>query len=422
MDYGTKKGFKNPNNDEEATAQRSVAYFRKALNGSLHATMPPRVRNYFKQYRENYYQLSYLEANGNEKLTRPIRYSHTAQELQTIIDTDLVSGSSGFLVSKLGDITEPRYGPFLLQSKSKGVRNELYLRPGLQTNPYFISGRIGGYRGDVNEYAALDLTYHKTGIQPIEVEIYGSEIRSDVSVDVHFECQVYDMTVGMVTSENKPTDILRNFERNTTNQGKYRGTGVIWEPANTMVILTKAFKTHIRKSMYVDFDKVLDSQNVDEPIKVTNARQIFSKKRVLETNLYPNASIPAELWTDGNGYKSIRYHEYGAPYNFWAHKYDNFKLIRIADSNQLRSFRIPPQHIQSVIDTKAIYLTDCPNLEYVYFHPSSLRNVRHFVVSGCNADWLNDYSRQSPLNKHHDTKKSYRHIFKYPSNKDIKFL
>ena len=71
-------------------------------------------------------------------------------------------------------------------------------------------------------------------------------------------------------------------------------------------------------------------------------------------------------------------------------------------------------HLKSMEKCKSVILTDCPNLDYIYFHPRSLPLVSNFIVSGCGTDWLNDYHPTSPLNKHHDTKFPFRHMFRTP--------
>ncbi|MDG1089710.1 MAG: hypothetical protein P8P37_02445 [Candidatus Marinimicrobia bacterium] len=414
LDYNNKKGFKNPNNDTEASVRPEVLTYREILRGNLYGQICKSSKEYLEQYRSNFYQISYLEIDGNEKLTRPIRYSFTAQEIQTIIDEDLVSGSSGFYVSKMGDLTEPRYGPFILQSKSKGVRNEIYIRPELQTDPSFISGSMGGYRGDPNEYATLDITYHKTGIQEIEVEGFARELRADITTSMNFDCLVYDLAIGAVTYQNKRSSIVRYFTKNAENGGEYRGTGAIWEPANTMVIPHTIYKDEMTRSMKVHFDSVLDDQDSTKEIKITNATDSINRERIQEASLYENGTIPTELWADRKNYKNLYHHQYGAPFCFWGHKYDVFDFIRIDDSHQLKSFRIPAQHMGSTRRATSLMFTDCPNLEYIYFHPHSFPNVKTFIISGCGTDWLNDYHNLSPKNENHDTKHEWRHIFNQP--------
>ena len=393
IEHQVRKTINNPGSREAARPKVSqlTLQFDRAKKGNLKAAVAKDTRDYIQQYYNNFYRISYFEENGNEKISRPVRYYYTSEEIQTIIDEDLISGKSGFLVSKLGDLDEPRFGPFMLQSKSKGFRNNLFIRPEFQTDPTFISGSIGGFLGSEDTYANLHLGYSKTGTFEIQVSAQSKDVRHDALVQVGASYRIYDLRIGALI-DNSRNSIMGSFTKkeDDTPDG-FICSGGYWEPPQQMVVPTKVFKDYVTLGMNVHFNDYIDYQNTEAPLKIIGANPVVKNQRILHNFLFKNADVPQVIFSDKNQYNVLNCFQYGAPYSFWGHKYDRFKAIVIKNQNALRSFRIHPANAESVSrDCQILELTNNPNLSYMWFDPRAFGALSKFNVSGCNLDFLND--------------------------------
>lgn len=401
IEHQNNKSFQNtqPNDDEKPFVHHDVARYHALLKGDIWGSMTEESKQYHNQYWGNFYRISYLEANGNEKVSRPVKYCYTSEEIQTIIDEDLVSGSSGYLVSKLGDISEPRWGPFQLQAKSKGNReSNIYIRPEYQSDPSFISGTLAGYDGSDDDYALYHLNYVKTGIESIATAVWGREERYDVTAEIGIQYKIYDLAVGDTVDPKRNYVIGQYTKRDDPEDQGYLLTGYYWEAPNQMVIPTKAYKNHVNMSMDVEFDRPLNINNTEQEVRVLNAKPVFKITRAKSRWIQPYGINKYSLIEQGvKDYNALYNFQYGAPFSFWGHKYDRFNIVCISDTDQLKSVRIHPGLKDSVEGVRRFKFMDCPNLEYMYFDPRCMPFLTEFSVSGCNLDFLNQMGPISDL-------------------------
>ena len=377
------------NTAKKAEINTATIELHKKMRGSLHADCSADTKAYLNEYYKNYYKISYLEPNGNEKVSRPVYFSYTAEEIQTIIDQDLVSGNSGWLVSKVGNLDEPRFGPFMLQSKMKGYRSNIYIRPQFQTNTRFMSGYVGGYPGGTEEYATYYINYAKTGIKRHTVMVQSRDPRKDVVVELGATFRIYDLNVGAMVDKHRAVS-FKTFEQSEYNKHGFLTTGAFLEAPNQMAIPIKAYKNYFEYTMQIDFDDMLDFTDTTKPLKIVTARQSLNQRRILQKTMNDQGIIPKTLWSNQQRtYNALTAFQYGAPFSFWGHKYDKFNAVSIQNTSLLKSFRIHKGTQGSMYPCKIIELVNNPNLTYMNFDPRAFPNLHKFNISGCNLDFLN---------------------------------
>lgn len=418
----SRDSWRNPNNYDhdnfDATKQpegsAKLAFIMKKGQGSMSAIVDPETADHYNKYQTHSFQLSYVtdEDPSVERISRPINYCYTAFELQKIIDEDLVSGSSGWHVSKVGALDQPRYGPFLIQAKSKGYRGNLIIREEYQTDPKFISGELIATPGDDDSYETYILKYNKTGVYELSISVEGEDFKRNVGVHIHSNCMVYDMSIGRVcTPLNIP--LVTHFIPEEGSE-EYEASGLFWEPSDVIVMPQDIYKQHAKKTFDVIFDDVVDVENATKPLNILDVRDGFDVEVVQEKTLCDALDFPQILWANEDNYKKEFAFHYGAPYTFWGHKYDKFSILRWNNVPEFQSFRVPLMNNRCLSTVQQVHIINCENFKYWHAHPVAMPELRFLNLSGSNVSFLNDYHTTSKLNKNlHLSVSGYSHRYMY---------
>jgi len=382
------KEVKNPNETKpkvDISKWRERTRLKGELTGSI---LNP---SYYDNFIDNEYKLAYFDPHAQqERISRPVKYYHTCEEIQYIIENDLVSGVSGYDVSSAGNIQFPQWGPYLIEARSTGEYSGIYIKPGTQTDPEFISGSIEGYNGDINDYSSHILRHYKTGSGLIQSDITFFEPRKDVFVNAGITVGIFDFNVGTYINRAQPVQFVSGWNGLRENDFFHRITGSFYDSPNCIMIPNKAYKVHVTHDINVDFDTSLDPEDTDKIIHATGARPHFNYQKAQTANIYPGNKIPQHFYAGPNDYTSEKYFQYGAPSGFFGHKYDSFKSIRIKNNPELKAFRIPIANENCAFKTlKSIEVTDCANLDYFWIHPNLTPVLQKLDFSGCNINFDN---------------------------------
>ncbi len=382
----------NPNNEGHTP---SYSYEELKIQKHLYGKLTGTISNpeYFDQYIDNSYKLAYYDPHAAaERISRPVKYDYTCEEIQAIIEEDLVSGISGYDVSSAGTIQFPQYGPYLIQARSTGLHSGVYIKPGTQTDPEFISGSVEGYDGDVNDYSTHVLRHYKTGTGMFEITVDLEETRDDIYARAGVTLGIYDFSVGTYVNRGLPFDIITGFNNLHDGKQTLSKTAKIHDVPNCLVLPNKVFKLHLWQDIYVDFNQPLDPEDTDKVIYATGARPINRQAVRKIHSLFPDNTVARNLDVGPNQYTKDDYFAYGAPSGFCGHRYHKFKSVKIDQNPELKSFRIPIFNHGSINTTlKEIEVTDCSNLDYFYSHPKTFSKLEKLNFSGCNLDFANDY-------------------------------
>lgn len=362
---------------------------RRVLKGAMSGALEN--PEYYDNFIDNEYKLAYFDPHAQEeRISRPVKYYHTCEEIQYIIDNDLVSGVSGYDVSSAGNIQFPQWGPYLIEARSTGQYSGIYIKPGTQTDPEFISGSIEGYDGDVNDYSSHILRHYKTGSGLISTRLYFTEFRKDVQVNAGITVGIFDFNVGTYINRSQAIQFVSGWNAHEKNTFNHQVTGSFYDSPNCIMIPNKTYKIHVTHDINVDFDAALDPEDTQKIIHATGARPHYNFTKAQTTNIYPSNKIPFDLDVGANEYTSEKYFQYGAPSGFCGHKYDTFRSIKIKDNPEIRAFRIPLSNEDSIFRTlKSIEVTNCSNLDYYYVHPNLTPNLKKIDFSGCNINFDN---------------------------------
>ena len=371
-----------------------------------------------KRYVEPYYTLAFDHPDHGEIVSRKLKYYFTCEEIQTAIDTDLISGVSGFSVSSAGEIKSPCFGPYMLQSNRTGVNSNLiYVKE--NSDKDFISGSIEGYDGDLNLHSHYNLTFHKTGAYKTNIDFNVIDIDNNFdSVYGEFDYQDYDIEAGYYKlSESQKTYRYVNSGILAGNSGYNVGVEEVELPG-----IIRNHKDHrvygVTTDLQLLFSEDVDPADTEKHIFITGVKPVSQAILISNTKINPYRAFRMDLVADGdsgpNGYTEENFWYLNAPTGYVGHRYFHYSGIKITNCSKIEGFRIPPQSFfQAEDDLSRIECTNNPNLKEIMGLNLAFKTCDYIDFSNCALETCND------LHRFHDDafyQNNPNHNSSYPNN------
>ena len=369
-------------------------------------------KTHYRRYADNYYTLALDHPYYGKLTTRKLKYYFTSEEIQTAIDEDLISGYSGYHVSSAGNIKEPSFGPYMLQSRFTGVNsNPIYVDS--NSDEDFISGEIIVYNGGVNDHSHYTLSFHKTGAYLIHALANAIELFPDTIAEAEIQYSDYDLEGGaFISSANEQTATYLQ-ESGVTADNKYSINFNFIEQPGMISIPSIHRITAKHDDIKLLFNEPVDPSNSDKKIFITGAKTSSNIKYIYNKRVSPEKQLPLNLEVDGdgaNGWTSGNYWYLGAPSGFVAHRYFTYTGIKITNSNEIQGFRVPPQSFFSCDEfLTRIQCTQNPNLKDFMGHPAAFKACTHIDFSGCALETNNDLHQYHENDFYNTTGVKYPH-------------
>jgi len=310
------------------------------------------------------------DISGEIRTTRSIMPYFTSREIQYVIDQDIESDK--FLVSTYGDINQPSFGPYMIQSKEVGGGD--FFEVVNNSHPENLSGFITGYEGNTADQSLQILSLIKTGITSGQSTFKLTNLDPLYPYSARLEFRNFDLKANIkesVAIETIPISgasgdsITINFTGNE-NSIKIPETFRLYKYIKNATLLTD-------RPVPVD-DK--------ESVKITGVKKYYDKCEFRKTDLTHAVNYPIKL-NLGEGEYSNDYWFLGGPENFTGHKDFCFKEISLTGNSDLLNFYVTNDDQASLRLCSGINLSNNENLQNFHIDKYCGGSLTHLNLSGC---------------------------------------